>query len=406
MNHSKAEQDAVAAQWVAALAELFIDAPRPVALHEPEIGAEEQALVAECLASGWVSSVGEFVTRFGDKLAALCGARHAIPCVNGTAALHMCCLLAGVTPADEVLVPTLTFIGTANAVSHSGALPHFVDAESARFGIDPLKLDDYLARSSRLEAGGARNLASGRLIKALVVVHIFGHPVALDELAAVARKWNLVLIEDAAESLGSTYKGSPVGAVARLGALSFNGNKVVTSGAGGAILTNDDELGARARHLTTTAKQAHRFEFIHDEIGYNYRLPNLNAALGLAQLAKLDDFIVRKRAVAATYLEALAELPGAHVLREPADSISNYWLNALVLDNEHRALRDTLLEATNDLGIMTRPLWRPMHLLPIYAGHPRMPNLSTAENLYARVINLPSSPRLAPLLVAARRRAP
>ena len=406
MNGSMTEQDAVAAHWVTALADLFAAVPRPIALHEPEIGAAEQRLVGECLASGWVSSVGEFVTRFGDELAKVCGARHAIPCVNGTTALHMCCLLAGVEPGDEVLVPALTFVGTANAVSHAGAIPHFVDCEARRLGVDADKLDDYLARSARLEAGGARNLASGRLIKALVVVHIFGHPVALDELAAVARKWNLVLIEDAAESLGSTYKGLPVGALARLGALSFNGNKIVTSGAGGAILTNDAELGARARHLTTTAKQAHRFEFIHDEIGYNYRLPNLNAALGLAQLAKLDDFIVRKRAVAATYLEALAELPGAHVLREPADSISNYWLNALVLDNEHRALRDTLLEATNDLGIMTRPLWRPMHLLPIYAGHPRMPDLSTAENLYARVINLPSSPCLAPLLVVARRRAP
>ncbi len=402
MTGTMAVQDEIAGHWVAALSDLLSNAPRPVALHEPEIGAAEQGLVADCLTSGWVSSVGEYVTRFGDELASLCGASHAVPCVNGTAALHMCCLLAGIKAGDEVLVPTLTFVGTANAVSHSGAIAHFVDAENERLGIDPRKLDDYLSQSARLEAHGARNIATGRLIKAVVVVHVFGHPAELEALMAVADKWHLVLIEDAAESLGSTYHGRPLGAWAPLGALSFNGNKIVTTGAGGAILTNDAALGARARHLTTTAKQPHRYEFIHDEIGYNYRLPNLNAALGLAQLARLDDFIARKRAVAATYIEALDGLPGARVLREPPHSVSNYWLNALVLDNEQASARNAILEATNELGIMTRPLWRPMHLLPMYAQHPRMPDLATAEDLYRRVINLPSSPRLAPLMAAAR----
>lgn len=399
-----AVQNEIAGNWVAALSDLLSAAPRPVALHEPEIGADEQRLVAECLSSGWVSSVGEFVTRFGDELATLCGAASAIPCVNGTAALHMCCVLAGVLPGDEVLVPTLTFVGTANAVSHGGAIPHFVDAESERFGIDPRKLDDYLSHSARLEANGARNIATGRLIKAMVVVHVFGHPAELEALLEVANKWHLVLIEDAAESLGSTYHGRPLGAWAPLGALSFNGNKIVTSGAGGAILTNDAAIGLRARHLTTTAKLPHRYEFVHDELGYNYRLPNLNAALGLAQLARLDDFIARKRAVAAAYIAALDGLPGARVLREPPNSVSNYWLNALVLDRAEAGLRDTILDATNDLGIMTRPLWRPMHLLPMYAQHPRMADLGRAEDLYGRVINLPSSPRLAPVMAAARSR--
>lgn len=405
MSGTMAVHNEIAGHWIAALSDLLSDAPRPVALHEPEIGAAEQRLVAECLSSGWVSSVGEFVTRFGDELATLCGAAYAIPCVNGTAALHMCCVLAGVTAGDEVLVPTLTFVGTANAVSHSGAIAHFVDAEGVRLGIDPRKLDDYLSRIARLEANGARNLATGRLIKALVVVHVFGHPAELEALLAVADKWHLVLIEDAAESLGSTYHDRPLGAWAPLGALSFNGNKIVTTGAGGAILTNDAAIGAHARHLTTTAKQSHRYEFVHDEIGYNYRLPNLNAALGMAQLARLDDFIVRKRAVAAIYIEALDSLPGARVLREPPNSVSNYWLNALVLDSAAATARDAILAATNDLGIMTRPLWRPMHLLPMYAEHPRMPDLGTAEDLYRRVINLPSSPRLAPVLAAARSRS-
>lgn len=406
MNGSLAAQDEIANRWVTALSDLLSNAPRPIALHEPEIGAEEQRLVAECLTSGWVSSVGEFVTRFGDELATLCGASHAVPCVNGTAALHMCCVLAGVGAGDEVLVPTLTFVGTPNAVSHGGAIPHFVDAESARLGIDPRKLDDYLTRHARLEAHGARNVASGRLIKALVVVHVFGHPVELEELQKLAEKWHLTLIEDAAESLGSTYRGRPLGAWAPLGALSFNGNKIITTGAGGAILTNDDAIGARARHLTTTAKQPHRYEFIHDAVAWNYRLPNLNAALGTAQLSRLSDFIARKRVVAAAYIAALDHLPGARVLREPPDSVSNYWLNALVLDSDAAGARDAILEGTNNLGIMTRPLWRPMHLLPMYAGHPRMPDLSTAEDLYRRVINLPSSPRLAPLLAAASSRTP
>lgn len=403
MPGASAPDTALCARWRDAIAAPFAEAPRPVALHEPEIGAEERALVDACLASGWVSSVGEYVTRFGTELARVCEARHAVPCVNGTAALHMCCVLAGVRAGDEVLTPTLSFAGTANAISQSGALPHFVDSESLRLGVDAHKLDAYLEASARREEGGARNLATGRLIKALVMVHVFGHAVDVEALATVATKWGLTLIEDAAEALGSRHRGRALGALAPLGALSFNGNKIVTTGAGGAILTNDDALGAHARHLTTTAKQPHRYEFIHDEIGYNYRLPNLNAALGLAQLARLDDFVLRKRALAAAYIELLDGLPGLRVLREPADGVSNYWLNAVILDREHAALRDALLEATNELGIQTRPLWRPMHMLPIYAAHPRMPDLSTAEDLYARLVNLPSSPRLAPLVARAGR---
>jgi perosamine synthetase len=366
----------------------------PIALHEPEFGGREWDYVKECLDTGWVSSVGSYVDRFERELAAVTGARHAVATVNGTAALHVCLLLAGVQHGDEVLMPSLTFIATANAVSYAQALPHFVDAEPRSLGVDAVALDVHLREVAERRDGGTFNRRTGARLRALVVMHAFGHPCDLDALAAVAERWDLVLIEDAAESLGALYKGRHTGNVGRLAALSFNGNKVITTGGGGAVLTNDALLGKRAKHLTTTARLPHRWSFLHDEVGYNYRLPNLNAALGCAQLEQLGSFVDRKRQLAERYADAFAGVAGVEFLREPPHTRSNYWLNALLLAPEQAARRDALLAALNDAGYMSRPLWTPMHRLPMYEACPRMP-LPVTESLAARLVNVPSSARLA-----------
>jgi perosamine synthetase len=363
-----------------------------IALHEPEFAGREWEYVKDCIDTGWVSSVGSYVDRFEADLRDVCGTTHAVATANGTAALHVCLLLAGVQPGDEVLVPTLTFIATANAVSYAGATPHFVDSEAATLGADPLALGAYLHDAAEMRSGGCYNRRTGARIRALVAMHVFGHPCDLDALAALAEQWQLVLIEDAAESLGSRYKARHTGNVGRMSALSFNGNKLVTTGGGGAILTNDADLGRRAKHLTTTARVPHRWSFLHDEVGYNYRMPNLNAALGCAQLERLSSFVERKRRLASRYEAAFSTVAGLQFLREPKQSFSNYWLNAVVLAPEQADNRDDLLAALNDAGYMSRPLWTLMHRLPMYAACPRMP-LPQAETLEARVINLPSSAR-------------
>ncbi|WP_236021461.1 LegC family aminotransferase [Geomesophilobacter sediminis] len=363
-------------------------------MHEPSFAGNEWAYVKECLDTGWVSSVGAFVDRLEADLANFTGVKRAIAVVNGTAALHICLILAGVEAGDEVLIPALTFVATANAVSYCGGVPHFVDSELHTLGVDPKRLAVYLTETAEVRDSGCYNRHTGRRIKAVVPMHTFGHPVDLDELAAVCRQFRLELIEDAAESLGSYYKGSHTGNIGRLAALSFNGNKIVTTGGGGAILTNDEALAARAKHLTTTAKVPHRWEFNHDRIGYNYRLPNLNAALGCAQLEQLPGFLANKRRLAQSYAAAFAGAEGIRFISEPGFARSNYWLNALLLDEEHSGQRDALLALTNDGGVMTRPAWNLMHRLPMFAGCPRM-ELPVAESLERRLINIPSSARLA-----------
>lgn len=361
-----------------------------ISLHEPCFAGNEWRYVKECLDTGWVSSVGAFVDRLEVDLAAYTGVKRAIAVVNGTAALHICLLLAGVEAGDEVLIPTLTFIATANAVSYCGAHPHLVDSEERTLGIDPLRLADYLDDIAEIRSDGSYNRSTGRRIKAVVPMHTFGHPVDLDPLAALCRRFRIELVEDAAESLGSFYKGRHTGNFGRLSALSFNGNKVITTGGGGAILTNDEELAARAKHLTTTAKVPHRWEFRHDMIGYNYRLPNLNAALGCAQLEELPGFLASKRRLAEAYAAAFAGISGVRLVAEPEFARSNFWLNALLLDDELAGERDNLLAQTNAAGIMTRPAWTPMHRLPIFSGCQRM-ELDVAESLERRLINIPSS---------------
>jgi perosamine synthetase len=309
-------------------------------------------------------------------------------------ALHVCLRLAGVKPDDEVLAPTLTFVGTINPIAYAGAIPHFVDCETATLGVDPDRLTEYLSATLTAGADGPRNRATGRRVPALVVMHTYGHPARLDALAAVCQRFGLVLIEDAAESLGSYYRGRHTGNIGRVSALSFNGNKTVTTGGGGAILTNDEALGALAKHLTTTAKQPHRWSFNHDMVGYNYRMPNINAALGCAQLEQLPGFLEAKRALAARYMETFRDIPGVRIFAEPEHSRSNYWLNVLLLDPEVEAHRDTVLDATNSAGVTTRPAWTLMHRLPMYASAPRM-DLGTAEAIERRLINLPSGIRTA-----------
>jgi len=364
-----------------------------IGLHEPYFGGNEWKYVKECLDTGWVSSVGKYVDQFEQRLAEYTGAKKAVAVVNGTAALHIALILAGVIRDDEVIVPTLTFIATTNAITYCGAVPHFADSEERTLGLDPYKLEAYLQEITDVRTEGCFNKKTGRRIKAVVPMHTFGHPVDLDPLVEVCHKFKLELIEDAAESLGSFYKGRHTGNWGKLSILSFNGNKTITTGGGGAILTNDEELGKMAKHITTTAKLPHKWNFYHDQIGFNYRMPNINAALGCAQLEQLPEFLVRKRALAQGYMERFSAIPGMRIFREPGFAQSNYWLNVLLLEEDYKQYRDAILEATNSIDIMTRPAWILMHELPIFVSCPHM-DLTVAENIETRLINIPSSVKL------------
>lgn len=362
----------------------------PVPLHAPEFQGNEWAYIKECLDTTFVSSVGKFVDRFECDLAAFTGARHAIAVVNGTAALHIALLLAGVKRDEEVLLPALTFIATTNAVCYCGAVPHFVDSEDQTLGVDVARLRDYLQAHTAQINGLCINKATNRVIRALVPMHTFGHPGDIDGLLKLAADFNLALVEDAAESLGSFYHGRHTGTFGLVGTLSFNGNKTITTGGGGALLINDAALARRAKHITTTAKLPHAWEYRHDEIGFNYRLPNINAALGCAQLERLPSVLVDKRNLFERYRQALQGLDGVSLFAEPLRCTSNYWLQTLLLNKANADERDALLAATNADGIMTRPVWTLMHRLVPFAEVPRM-ELSCAENLEQRIINIPSS---------------
>ena len=365
----------------------------PVALHEPRFAGNEWVYLKECLDSTYVSSVGKFVDRLEADLAAYTGAKHAVAVVNGTAALHMALLLAGVRPGDEVLIPALTFVATANAVAYCGATPHFADSEESTLGLDPRALREYLQAITEIRQQQCVNRATGRVIRAVVPMHTFGHPVDMEGVLAIARDFHLTLVEDAAESLGSTINGRHTGTFGLIGTLSFNGNKTITTGGGGAILINDSELAKRAKHLTTTAKVPHRWEYRHDDIGYNYRLPNINAALGCAQLEQLPDFLAAKRRIFGLYKTAFADLDEVRLVAEPEGCRSNYWLQTVILDETNAGQRDTILAVTNDAGLMTRPAWTLMHRLAPFRACPKM-ELPVSESLEQRLINLPSSAHL------------
>lgn len=382
----------MSSEIIAAVSAVIGEAPRPVALHEPLFVGNENAYVKSCIDEGWVSSVGEFVNRFEKDLAAFCNAPHAVVVVNGTCAIHAALMVLGILPGDEVIIPALTFVATANAVVHAGAVPHFVDVEETSLGMDPQTLITHLKKIATRQGNQTVNKLTGRPIRALMPVHIFGHPCRLEELAAIAREWNLMLVEDATEALGSTQEGCPVGS-RYTAVFSFNGNKMVTTGGGGAVTTHDEDLYQRLKHLTTTAKQPHQWAFLHDQVGYNYRMPNLNAALGVAQLEQAPRFLAAKRALAAAYMRAFEGMSGVRVLPTPPGTESNYWLVSLVADEPVDGWLDATLHALHDVGLQCRPIWQPLHMLPMYREHPRA-DLSRTESLARRLISLPSSVKL------------
>lgn len=365
----------------------------PVSLHEPSFDGKELEYLKECIDSTYVSSVGKYVDKFENELATFTGAKFAISVVNGTAALHIALKLAGVQSGDEVLLPALTFVATANAITYCGAIPHFADSEDSTLGIDVPKLREYLLKTTSQESGKCINKITGRVIRAIIPMHTFGHPSDIDGLQSISNDFNIALVEDAAESLGSFYGGQHTGTFGLLGALSFNGNKTITTGGGGAILTNNEVLARQAKHITTTAKLPHAWEFRHDEIGYNYRMPNINAALGCAQLEQLPSKLKAKRELFLRYQSAFKGLKGVQLFSEPMNCQSNYWLQTLLLNEIESKYRDDLLSAANNSGIMMRPIWVSMNELKPFKDSPSM-ELTNAKLLSQRIVNIPSSPSL------------
>lgn len=359
-----------------------------IPLHAPTFQGNELKYVTETIESTFVSSVGKFVDDFERKMESFTGATKAVATVNGTAALHTALYMAGVKHGDYVVTQALTFVATCNALYHMGAEPIFVDVSKVSLGLCPVALDNYLSENATTNEQGCFHKADSRRISAVVPMHTFGHPAELDELLAVCAKWNLTLVEDAAESLGSYYKNKHTGTIGELGALSFNGNKIITTGGGGMVLCRDAALGARTKHVTTTAKVPHPYEFFHDEAGFNYRLPNLNAALGCAQMEVLPVFLQQKRELANRYKAFFADTCYQFV-DEPAYAQSNFWLNAIIC--EDAVAREHLLNVTNASGVMTRPIWKLMHRLPMFQ-HARRDSLKVSEWVEQHLVNLPSSP--------------
>ncbi len=360
-----------------------------IPLHEPRFNGNEKKYINECIDTTFVSSVGQFVTRFEDMITEFTGAKHAVATVNGTAALHISLLLSGVKPDDEVITQALTFVATANAIAYTGAKPVFVDVDLDTMGLSPKSLESFLLEHVVVTNGFSFNKTSGKRIKACVPMHTFGHPCRIDEIISICSRYNIVVIEDAAESLGSFYKKQHTGTFGKFGTLSFNGNKTITTGGGGMILTNDDDLGKLARHVTTTAKIPHHWEFVHDMIAYNYRLTNLSAALGCAQMEQLPQFLVKKRNLADDYARFFNQM-SIEFFTEPKHCKSNYWLNTLIL--EDKIARTSFIEFMNNGGIMVRPAWQLMNRLDMFKDC-QCGSLENTEWLADRVVNIPSSVR-------------
>ncbi|MFD2177626.1 LegC family aminotransferase [Veronia pacifica] len=358
-----------------------------IPLHAPEFNGNEKQYVSETIDSTFVSSVGQFVDEFEKRVVNYTGASAAVATVNGTAALHTALHLAGVRRGEIVITQALTFVATCNAIHHMGAEPAFVDVSPHSLGMCPKALDEFLHQHAVLRDDHCVIKCTGQVARVVMPMHTFGHPVELDELLTVCQKWNLILVEDAAESLGSLYKGRHTGTYGDYAALSFNGNKVITTGGGGMVLCKSEISAERAKHLTTTAKISHPYEFYHDEAGFNYRMPNINAALGCGQIEKLDTLLQRKRRLALNYLSFFNGTDYRFV-EEPDYAHSNYWLNAVLCPDKES--RDQFLKVTNDAGVMTRPAWQLMHLLPMYSSALRG-ELTQSEYIAARLINLPSS---------------
>ena len=362
-----------------------------IPLAVPVFIGNEKKYLNECIDTTFVSSVGKFVDRFEEDTARYTGCKRAVVCVSGTNALHMSLMLAGVEKDDEVLTQALTFVATCNSLSYIGAHPVFIDVDRDTMGLSPVAVREWLTKNSEQKNGECYNKRTGRRVKACVPMHTFGHPVHLDELVEVLKEYHIELVEDAAESIGSLYKGKHTGTFGKVGALSFNGNKTITTGGGGMMLFNDEELGAYAKHITTQAKIPHRWEFRHDHIGYNYRMPNINAALGCAQLEHIEEYVASKRETAKAYEEFFKDIPEIEFFTEPKETRSNYWLNVVILKDKEAQLN--FLEYTNDNGVMTRPIWELMNRLPMFE---KCENDGLKNTIWFadRVVNIPSSVRI------------
>lgn len=358
-----------------------------IALHEPVFIGNEKKYIEECIDSTFVSSVGKFVDQFEEEIAKYTNVKKAVVCVNGTNALHMALLLSGVKSDDEVITQPLTFIATTNAISYCGAKPVFVDVDIETLGLNPDALSAFIENNTEQKADGCYNKTTKRKISSCIPMHTFGHPCRIDEIAAICSKYNISLVEDAAESLGSYFKEKHTGTFGKIGVLSFNGNKIITTGGGGMLIFNDVDLAKKAKHLTTQAKVNHPWEFSHDDIGYNYRMPNINAALGVAQLEQIERFLIAKRKLAHEY-QVFFEQLGIKFVTEPKYAKSNYWLNSILLKN--RKERDEFLIYTNKNGIMTRPVWELMNRLPMFMDA-QCGDLSNAEWIADRLVNISSS---------------
>lgn len=360
-----------------------------IPLHAPHFAGNEKKYLTDTIDTTFVSSVGAYVDRFEEMMCEITSAKKAVAVVNGTAGIQVALRLAGVKQGDEVLTQALTFVATANAIAYNGAIPVFIDVDLDTMGLSPKAVEEFLEGFGDLREDGCYNKSTGRKISACVPMHTFGFPVHLDELMAICNKWNIPVVEDAAESLGSEYKGKPTGSIGKLGVFSFNGNKIVTCGGGGAIVTNDIALGDKAKYLTTTAKIPHPYEYVHDELGYNFRMPNVNAALACAQLEQLDGFLNNKRELAKEY-EMFFNTTGVKFRTETENTKANYWLMCVELGS--REERDLFLKETNDSKVMTRPIWQLMFRLPMYSDCQR-DSQKNALFLEERIVNIPSSVR-------------
>lgn len=360
-------------------------------LAVPVFVGNEKKYLNECIDTTFVSSVGKFVDRFEEEIAKYTGSKKAVVCVSGTNALHMSLMLVGVERDDEVLTQALTFIATCNALSYIGAHPVFIDVDRSTMGLSPDSMKEWLVKNAEIRNGECFNKNTGRRVKACVPMHTFGHPVRIEEIADLCAEYHIELVEDAAESIGSKYKGKHTGTFGKVGAISFNGNKTITTGGGGMMLFQDEKLGKYAKHITTQAKIPHRWEFRHDHIGYNYRMPNINAALGCAQLENLDKYVESKRKVAAEYEAYFKNVPDIEFFVDSPDTYSNYWLNAVILKDKEAQLE--FLEQTNDNGVMTRPIWELMNRLPMFE---KCENDGLKNTIWFadRVVNIPSSVRI------------
>ena len=361
-----------------------------VYLHEPNIMKKDWKFVRECLNRNFVSSVGNYVTEFEETLKKYTKAKYVIATVNGTSAIHLALVAMGANQNDEIILPSLNFVAAGNAIRYCNSIPHFVEVEEETLGIDPIKLEKYLKKIVVKKNNKCFNKYTKKRIRFMLPLHMFGHPAKILELKKIAKKYNLKIIEDAAESLGSTYKNKHLGTFGDIGVLSFNGNKIITTGGGGALLTNSLKIAKKLKYLSTTAKKPHRWKYEYTDIGYNYRMPGINASLGCAQMKRIKSYVSIKRKLFNEYKLGFKNINDITIFQEPKYAKSNYWLQTIILDNKISSLKEKILEKANNLGFSMRPVWKPLHQLKKFKSYPRM-EMKTTENLEKRILNLPSS---------------